>query len=336
VIWDFLHFSFTMAELRPGAALAASLQQTVQDLEEQLTSRKAATASGYASATTKPAFAPELRRLEQQIEMERRQVERRLDKMERRIEEVASSSSSKGKWAELQGHVDGLEESLQNLIRGRNLENGQMITTPELPSLPVQQRLVDELEDQMLQISHRLLRLERGEGGAGGREESLAAPQDVVLKEMEQAMGQMSNFKGDWEEQMAVLEDQVNDLSQRLGELSQDVQELVVTREAQEEMEKLGQRTWQLTQKATSGQVETELRQEMGHLSEDLTTLFFRVEESEVGLYSLADAMNSICEELGRLKSSTAAVSAKSPAVTQPQTPKGGFHGASVAIDPPS
>ena len=28
-------------------------------------------------------------------------------------------------------------------------------------------------------------------------------------------------------------------------------QELVVTREAQEEMEKLGQRTWQLTQKAT-------------------------------------------------------------------------------------
>lgn len=29
---------------------------------------QAATAAGYASATTKPAFAPELRRLEQQIE----------------------------------------------------------------------------------------------------------------------------------------------------------------------------------------------------------------------------------------------------------------------------
>eukprot|EP00435_Cladocopium_sp_Y103_P005578 s4340_g1.t2 len=169
-----------MAEPRPGAALAAALQQTAHQLAEEQTmaSHKVVAAgpgASHASHAAHAQFAAQLRRLEQQIELEHRQVERRLDKMERRIEEVASLSTSSGRWAELQGHVDGLEESLQNLIRGRSelapvVSNGANGCNGQVPhgGSPASWGRVSELDDQVLQISHRLLRLEHSLQGDSG------------------------------------------------------------------------------------------------------------------------------------------------------------------------
>ncbi|CAE8672674.1 unnamed protein product, partial [Polarella glacialis] len=53
---------------------------------------------------------------------ERRHVDRQIDRLERRVEEVAlsaaaSASAPGGCWAELQGYVDGLAETVQGLVR---------------------------------------------------------------------------------------------------------------------------------------------------------------------------------------------------------------------------
>ncbi|CAE8645916.1 unnamed protein product, partial [Polarella glacialis] len=63
-----------------------------------------------------------LRRLELRLEAERRHVDRQIDRLERRVEEVAlsaaaSASAPGGCWAELQGYVDGLAETVQGLVR---------------------------------------------------------------------------------------------------------------------------------------------------------------------------------------------------------------------------
>lgn len=327
-----------MAEPRPGAALAAALQQTAQQLAQEQTMASKVVASPGASHASHASFSAQLRRLEQQIELERRQVERRLDKMERRIEEVASLSTSSGRWAELQGHVDGLEESLQNLIKGTielaparshgaNRCNGQVHG-----GSPASWGRVSELDDQVLQISHRLLRLEHSLQGYSGDIER--QPQEMLKfkDEVQEVLGHMESFKG-WEEQMVMLEDQVGGMGRRLEDVTHELQEILETREAEDLVENLEERRWRLAMSAkqvTSGVAEGELRQELSTISEDLTSLFMRVEQSEVGLYSLADAVSRVCEELSHLR--TGPLSQRSTAVTQPVP---GFAGASVVADAP-
>eukprot|EP00435_Cladocopium_sp_Y103_P000457 s4340_g1.t1 len=230
-----------MAEPRPGAALAAALQQTAHQLAEEQTmaSHKVVAAgpgASHASHAAHAQFAAQLRRLEQQIELEHRQVERRLDKMERRIEEVASLSTSSGRWAELQGHVDGLEESLQNLIRGRSelapvVSNGANGCNGQVPhgGSPASWGRVSELDDQVLQISHRLLRLEHSLQGDSGDIERPQPQEMLKFKgEVQEVLGQMESFKG-WEEifseQIVMLEDQVGDMGQRLEDVTHELQD---------------------------------------------------------------------------------------------------------------
>eukprot|EP00435_Cladocopium_sp_Y103_P048538 s3673_g14.t1 len=114
-------------------------------------------------------------------------------------------------------------------------------------------------------------------------------------------------------------------------------QEIQETREAEDLVESLEERRWRMAMSAkqvTSGAAEGELRQELSKISEDLTSLFMRVEQSEVGLYSLADAVSRVCEEIaGELNHRTPltrSTASTAPAVTQP-TP--GFAGASVVAD---
>lgn len=298
--------------------------------------------ASHASHAAHAQFAAQLRRLEQQIELEHRQVERRLDKMERRIEEVASLSTSSGRWAELQGHVDGLEESLQNLIRGRSelapvVSNGANGCNGQVPhgGSPASWGRVSELDDQVLQISHRLLRLEHSLQGDSGDIERPQPQEMLKFKgEVQEVLGQMESFKG-WEEQIVMLEDQVGDMGQRLEDVTHELQEIQETREAEDLVESLEERRWRMAMSAkqvTSGAAEGELRQELSKISEDLTSLFMRVEQSEVGLYSLADAVSRVCEELNHRTPLTRSTASTAPAVTQP-TP--GFAGASVVADVP-
>ncbi|CAJ1331631.1 unnamed protein product [Effrenium voratum] len=98
-----------------AAALYAAAEQDLypEATLEKYTRPKVDFSDG--SATERSSLA--LRRLEQQIEETRRQMERRLERLERRIEEVAAQSAASGHWAELQGHVDSLAETVQDLIR---------------------------------------------------------------------------------------------------------------------------------------------------------------------------------------------------------------------------
>jgi len=58
-----------------------------------------------------------VRRLDQRLEAVRRHLDRQVKRLERRLEEVACASAAGGRWAELQGYVDGLAETVQGLIR---------------------------------------------------------------------------------------------------------------------------------------------------------------------------------------------------------------------------
>eukprot|EP00929_Paragymnodinium_shiwhaense_P011075 TRINITY_DN11638_c0_g1_i1.p1 TRINITY_DN11638_c0_g1~~TRINITY_DN11638_c0_g1_i1.p1 ORF type:complete len:483 (+),score=133.84 TRINITY_DN11638_c0_g1_i1:86-1534(+) len=93
----------------PAAAIAAAAAAAAGNPH-------AAAGQGNMAAAA-PQFASMLRRLEQRLETDRRQVDSKLQKLERRVEEVACASSSMGRWAELQGYVDGLGETVQDLVR---------------------------------------------------------------------------------------------------------------------------------------------------------------------------------------------------------------------------
>mmetsp|Transcript_73671 Transcript_73671/g.204864 ORF Transcript_73671/g.204864 Transcript_73671/m.204864 type:complete len:505 (-) Transcript_73671:7-1521(-) len=76
--------------------------------------------SGYKAPAQRPyeaALSSAVRRLEQRLETDRRASEQKLQRLERRLEEVATASCASGRWAELQGYVDGLGETVQDLVR---------------------------------------------------------------------------------------------------------------------------------------------------------------------------------------------------------------------------
>lgn len=79
-----------------------------------------ANASQNVGGATTAAFAgipAAVRLLEQRLEVEKRHADRQIQRLEKRVEEVACASSAGGRWAELQGYVDGLAETVQDLVR---------------------------------------------------------------------------------------------------------------------------------------------------------------------------------------------------------------------------
>ncbi|CAK9052935.1 unnamed protein product [Durusdinium trenchii] len=278
-----------MTELRPGAALAAALHQTAKEMAEERSGDRYTARSGVAA---------EVRRLEQQMEMERRQVERRIERLERRIEEVASANASSGRWAELQGHVDGLAESLQNLIRGRAVDLVDQASAAEegikdFPGFKDLQLQADtcsaqlaDLDSKVLQMSGRLVQVEyRLEG------RDLAAPDRGVPVPGVQAdeagqvdfLRESEDFK---DEDMSILEDQVSDMGRRFEQMQRHLEELVTD----QSMQNLGERTQRLYSKASAEWSEMTLGKELSAVSEDLTRLWIRVEEHEQSLMPLAEA----------------------------------------------
>lgn len=110
---------------RPGAALAAALCAAAAEHSEAHPVEKLRHKEPDDAARTERSAVPlAIRRLEQQLEVERRQMERKLEKLEKRLEEVACTSAASGRWAELQGHVDGLADAVQSLIRGQLPQGG--------------------------------------------------------------------------------------------------------------------------------------------------------------------------------------------------------------------
>jgi len=122
-----------------------------------------------------------LRRLEQRLEAERRHTDRQVQRLERRLEEVACASSAGGRWAELQGYVDGLAETVQNLVRGNDdgsvrcmpmapassggasgdVGNGAVLEELKQRSLAAQAQ-ASEFERRLHDLSARLMHIERG------------------------------------------------------------------------------------------------------------------------------------------------------------------------------
>eukprot|EP00930_Biecheleria_cincta_P026106 TRINITY_DN18459_c0_g4_i1.p1 TRINITY_DN18459_c0_g4~~TRINITY_DN18459_c0_g4_i1.p1 ORF type:complete len:559 (+),score=127.35 TRINITY_DN18459_c0_g4_i1:90-1766(+) len=108
-----------------GAALAAALVSAAEaELPEQEklraepVVRRSKLLDENDGATTERSSLPlAVRRLEQRIEAERRHVDRQMERLERRVEEVACGATGGGRWAELQGYVDGLAETVQDLVR---------------------------------------------------------------------------------------------------------------------------------------------------------------------------------------------------------------------------
>eukprot|EP00439_Symbiodinium_sp_Y106_P019034 s1897_g2.t1 len=117
---------------RPGAALAAALCAAAAEHAEAHPVEKLRHKEPDDAARTERSAVPlAIRRLEQQLEVERRQMERKLEKLEKRVEEVACTSAASGRWAELQGHVDGLADAVQSLIRGQLPQGGPPPTASE-------------------------------------------------------------------------------------------------------------------------------------------------------------------------------------------------------------
>eukprot|EP00440_Ansanella_granifera_P015635 gb/GFBE01016986.1/.p1 GENE.gb/GFBE01016986.1/~~gb/GFBE01016986.1/.p1 ORF type:complete len:585 (+),score=134.60 gb/GFBE01016986.1/:1-1755(+) len=111
---------------RPGAALAAALCSAATEQARYkgdtaprrgLQSKLASAADDDGGSTERSSLPAALRRFEQRMEAERRHVDRQIERLERRIEEVAAANSAGGCWAELQGYVDGLSETVQGLVR---------------------------------------------------------------------------------------------------------------------------------------------------------------------------------------------------------------------------
>lgn len=108
-----------------GAALAAALVSAAEaelpdqdKLRAEPVARRLKALDENDGATTERSSLPlAVRRLEQRIEAERRHVDRQMERLERRVEEVACGATAGGRWAELQGYVDGLAETVQDLVR---------------------------------------------------------------------------------------------------------------------------------------------------------------------------------------------------------------------------
>ncbi|CAE7441442.1 unnamed protein product [Symbiodinium natans] len=128
-----------------------------------------------AARTERSAVPMVVRRLEQQIEVsfdilravqlasarscqgvERRQMERKLERLEKRVEEVACASAASGRWAELQGHVDGLADAVQSLIRGQLPQGNHSEATERVGTQDTAVwRRFDAMEAQLRQLEAR-------------------------------------------------------------------------------------------------------------------------------------------------------------------------------------
>lgn len=115
-----LHFVQEMQDTKAAALCAAAAEHSEAHPVEKLRHKE----PDDAARTERSAVPLAIRRLEQQLEVERRQMERKLEKLEKRLEEVACTSAASGRWAELQGHVDGLADAVQSLIRGQLPQGG--------------------------------------------------------------------------------------------------------------------------------------------------------------------------------------------------------------------
>jgi len=73
-----------------------------------------------------------LQRLEQRLDSERRSAERQHKQLERRLEEFIGNCPQLGKLAELQGHVDGLNEAVQELAQ--HVHDGSATSRSQKPS----------------------------------------------------------------------------------------------------------------------------------------------------------------------------------------------------------
>jgi hypothetical protein len=72
---------------------------------------------GAAVTSTSSVVAVVMQRVDQRVEAAKRQLDNKLMRLDKRIEELARESTGTGRWAELQGYVDGLSETVQDLVR---------------------------------------------------------------------------------------------------------------------------------------------------------------------------------------------------------------------------
>merc|ERR1719343_949059 len=89
-----------------------------------------------------------IRHMEQRLETERRHADRQTQRLERRIEEVACASAAGGRWAELQGYVDGLAETVQGLVRAADDgSRGAQRSVQPAGTVALPQGVLDELRE---------------------------------------------------------------------------------------------------------------------------------------------------------------------------------------------
>lgn len=101
---------------QPGARYVATPRATPRGAPAGGKTEGGGGGVGGVVAAASAAASAAVRQVEQRLEAERRHTDRQLQRLERRLEEVACSVSG-GRWAELQGYVDGLAETVQDLVR---------------------------------------------------------------------------------------------------------------------------------------------------------------------------------------------------------------------------
>lgn len=115
--------------------------------------------AGSSDATSSIVIAA-VRQLEQRLECEHRHTERQFQRLERQVEELTKVPHSGGRWAELQGYVDGLAETVQTLVKrseeasmGVHAQGESMAVAAcgDHASLTALRMRVDGLEDRQAQ-----------------------------------------------------------------------------------------------------------------------------------------------------------------------------------------
>eukprot|EP00927_Polykrikos_kofoidii_P086200 TRINITY_DN9592_c0_g1_i1.p1 TRINITY_DN9592_c0_g1~~TRINITY_DN9592_c0_g1_i1.p1 ORF type:complete len:513 (-),score=78.98 TRINITY_DN9592_c0_g1_i1:89-1441(-) len=128
------------------------------------------------------------RQLEHRLEDDRRHLDQKIQRVERRLEELVSATEAGGRWAELQGYVDGLGLTVQELVRRLEVPGPGPNEMQGLADVKRKMVAFDErLKGLESQSAQAMKGLERGGGGRNGSGRLCESGRDASLEAIELA-----------------------------------------------------------------------------------------------------------------------------------------------------
>jgi len=239
-------------------------------------------------------------RLEQRLESERRSADRQLQRVERRIEELASELAAGGRWAELQGYVDGLAETVQELVR-RSEEPPPATARGSGDDGVVSRRAIACLDARVGAVEGALAEVVAETGGSSRQTldgQTLRGEADALAER--------------FEEQLGSVQERLTELDERVQDAEHDLQDIVEDQDARHQSGQVGEQVMRLALRmqrlerggpALASEDEArQLREELGHMGEQFVGLWARLQETERGMEGMAEGFGRVCDEVAELR----------------------------------